>query len=88
MPINLIYAYGTTDDISYHESRRGTKEVNLLNYMPRSSVPDSKYFEMRVTNVQLSSFLCLILIVDDQKVCEKSVLKTINYDHCTTDNWW
>ncbi|KAK2864314.1 hypothetical protein Q7C36_003468 [Tachysurus vachellii] len=65
MPINLIYAYGTTDDISYHQSRRGTKEVNLLNYMPRSSVPDSKYFEMKVTNFTIPAintyYLCKIM---------------------------
>ncbi|XP_046692570.1 DBH-like monooxygenase protein 2 homolog [Silurus meridionalis] len=50
MPVKLIYAYGDTDDISYHKNRRGTKEVNLLKYMPRSTVPDSKYFDMTMTN--------------------------------------
>ncbi|CAB1322262.1 unnamed protein product, partial [Coregonus sp. 'balchen'] len=36
-PVKLIYAYGTTDDIGYHCKSRGTIEVNLLNFMPRSS---------------------------------------------------
>ncbi|KAM9435521.1 DBH-like monooxygenase protein 2 homolog [Clarias gariepinus] len=50
MPVKLIYAYGNTDNIDYHKTLRGTKEVNLLNYMPRTRVPDSKYFDMTMTN--------------------------------------
>ncbi|XP_019953089.2 DBH-like monooxygenase protein 2 homolog [Paralichthys olivaceus] len=50
-PIKLIYAYGTTDEVSYHNKRRGTKEVNLLNYMPRSSLPISSYISATVENV-------------------------------------
>ncbi|KAF4071092.1 hypothetical protein AMELA_G00280910 [Ameiurus melas] len=50
VPVKLIYAYDYTDDIAYHKTLRGTKEVNLLNYMPRTSVPDSKYFDMTMTN--------------------------------------
>ncbi|KAK3516685.1 hypothetical protein QTP70_022190 [Hemibagrus guttatus] len=65
MPIKLIYAYGPTDDISYHQSRRGTKEVNLLNYMPRTSVSDSKYFEVTVTNFTIppinTYYLCKVM---------------------------
>ncbi|XP_015227900.1 PREDICTED: DBH-like monooxygenase protein 2 homolog [Cyprinodon variegatus] len=54
-PIKLIYAYGVTDDIGYHRSRRGTKEVNLLNYMPRSNPPDAKYFTLKVENITVPS---------------------------------
>ncbi|KAI7800157.1 DBH-like monooxygenase protein 2 homolog [Triplophysa rosa] len=50
LPIKLIYAYGQTDDITYHGTRRGTKEVNLLRYMPRLTPPDSKYFDMIMVN--------------------------------------
>ncbi|XP_060771592.1 DBH-like monooxygenase protein 2 homolog [Neoarius graeffei] len=50
IPVKLIYAYGKTDDIGYHNTLRGTKEVNLLNYMPRTSIPDSKYFDLTMTN--------------------------------------
>ncbi|XP_053098000.1 DBH-like monooxygenase protein 2 homolog [Pangasianodon hypophthalmus] len=50
MPVKLIYAYGNTDDIGYHKTLRGTKEVNLLSYMPRTSIPDSKYFDLTMTN--------------------------------------
>lgn len=57
MPVKLIYAYGDTDDIGYHKTLRGTKEVNLLNYMPRTSIPDSKYFDLTMTNVWLSYFM-------------------------------
>ncbi|XP_076873898.1 DBH-like monooxygenase protein 2 homolog [Brachyhypopomus gauderio] len=50
MPIKLIYAYGQSDDISYHRRQRGTKEVNLLKYMPQAKISDSKYFDLTVTN--------------------------------------
>lgn len=50
-PIKLIYAYGKTDDIRYHGGLRGTKEVNLLNYMPRTIPPDAKYVRVNVENV-------------------------------------
>lgn len=50
-PVKLIYAYGTTDDITYHGARRGTKEVNLLNYIPRTSLPTHNYLNVIVNNV-------------------------------------
>ncbi|XP_039548937.1 DBH-like monooxygenase protein 2 homolog [Pimephales promelas] len=50
LPMKLIYAYGQSDDIVYHNNRRGTKEVNLLKYMPRVSPPNSKYFDMTMAN--------------------------------------
>ncbi|KAM7367921.1 hypothetical protein PAMP_014186 [Pampus punctatissimus] len=51
-PIKLIYAYGTTDEIEYHRARRGTKEVNLLNYMPRTILPNLKYISATVENIE------------------------------------
>ncbi|XP_060948028.1 DBH-like monooxygenase protein 2 homolog [Limanda limanda] len=50
-PIKLIFAYGTTDEVRYHSSRRGTKEVNLLNYMARTSQPISSYVSATVQNI-------------------------------------
>ncbi|KAM4521948.1 DBH-like monooxygenase protein 2 homolog isoform 1-T1 [Odontesthes bonariensis] len=50
-PIKIIYAYGTTDDIRYHGTQRGTKEVNLLNYMPRSTPSNANYLSAKVDNV-------------------------------------
>ncbi|KAK9956806.1 hypothetical protein ABG768_014516 [Culter alburnus] len=50
LPMKLIYAYGQSDDIMYHSNRRGTKEVNLLKYMPRVNPPNSKYFDMTMVN--------------------------------------
>ncbi|KAK2856247.1 hypothetical protein Q5P01_004982 [Channa striata] len=52
-PIKLIYAYGTTDEITYHGARKGTKEVNLLNYMPRTSLPNSNYISATVNNITI-----------------------------------
>uniref|UniRef100_UPI0037E82EA7 DBH-like monooxygenase protein 2 homolog n=1 Tax=Semicossyphus pulcher TaxID=241346 RepID=UPI0037E82EA7 len=49
--IKLIYAYGTTDEINYHSSRRGTKEVNLLNYKPRATITDPNCLSVRVDNI-------------------------------------
>ncbi|KAJ8410221.1 hypothetical protein AAFF_G00202020 [Aldrovandia affinis] len=49
-PIHLIYAFGQTDEIRYHSGRRGTKEVNLLKYSPRTNPPTSDYFDMRANN--------------------------------------
>ncbi|CAJ1078032.1 DBH-like monooxygenase protein 2 homolog [Xyrichtys novacula] len=51
--IKLIYAYGTTDQINYHASRRGTKEVNLLNYMPRATITGLNYLSARVNNISV-----------------------------------
>lgn len=53
-PIKLIFAYGKTDEISYHGSRRGTKEVNLLNYMPKSIPTNSSYLSATVDNVRIT----------------------------------
>ncbi|XP_026853980.2 DBH-like monooxygenase protein 2 homolog [Electrophorus electricus] len=55
VPIKLIYAYGQSDDISYHRRQRGTKEVNLLKYMPQARISDSKYFDLTVTNFTIPS---------------------------------
>ncbi|XP_058469419.1 DBH-like monooxygenase protein 2 homolog isoform X1 [Solea solea] len=50
-PIKLIYAYGNTDNIEYHNNRRGTKEVNLLNYMPRTVLSNPSYLSATVVNI-------------------------------------
>ncbi|KAI3363745.1 hypothetical protein L3Q82_001359 [Scortum barcoo] len=50
-PIKLIYAYGENDDISYHGARRGTKEVNLLKYQPRTISNNLKYFNATLDNI-------------------------------------
>ncbi|XP_030626629.1 DBH-like monooxygenase protein 2 homolog [Chanos chanos] len=50
VPIRLIYAYGKDDNIGYHGSQRGTKEINLLNYMPSNTPSDSKFFDLTMTN--------------------------------------
>ncbi|KAK7151118.1 hypothetical protein R3I93_012147 [Phoxinus phoxinus] len=57
LPMKLIYAYGQSDDIEYHKSRRGTKEVNLLKYMPRVTPPNSKYFDMTMVNFSVPANL-------------------------------
>ncbi|KAG7264933.1 hypothetical protein CRUP_027124 [Coryphaenoides rupestris] len=49
-PIKLIYAYGDTDEIEYHSTRRGTKEVNLLNYMPRVTPQHRDYIDVTMDN--------------------------------------
>ncbi|XP_074541558.1 DBH-like monooxygenase protein 2 homolog [Halichoeres trimaculatus] len=51
--IKLIYAYGTTDEISYHSSRRGTREVNLLNYMPRVAATGDNFLRVTVDNISV-----------------------------------
>ncbi|XP_051954256.1 DBH-like monooxygenase protein 2 homolog [Xyrauchen texanus] len=56
LPIKLIYAYGQTDDIAYHgTTQRGTKELNMLRYMPRVTPPNSKYFNMTMVNFTVPS---------------------------------
>ncbi|XP_044024444.1 DBH-like monooxygenase protein 2 homolog isoform X2 [Siniperca chuatsi] len=50
-PIKLIYAYGPTDEITYHGARRGTKEVNLLNYIPRTIFTNVNYLSATVDNI-------------------------------------
>ncbi|XP_044233435.1 DBH-like monooxygenase protein 2 homolog [Thunnus albacares] len=55
-PIKLIYAYGTTDEIAYHRARRGTKEVNLLNYKSKTTLPSLNYITATVENVTIPPF--------------------------------
>uniref|UniRef100_A0A8C1UM66 Monooxygenase, DBH-like 1, like n=1 Tax=Cyprinus carpio TaxID=7962 RepID=A0A8C1UM66_CYPCA len=55
LPMKLIYAYGQTDDITYHTNRRGTKELNLLKYMPRVNPPNSNFFDITMVNFTLPS---------------------------------
>lgn len=64
-PIKVIYAYGLMDELAYHEQRRGTRELNLLNYIPRSIPSTSSYFDMTIVNVRttLSWFPFLIVIL-------------------------
>uniref|UniRef100_A0A8C2HF35 Monooxygenase, DBH-like 1, like n=1 Tax=Cyprinus carpio TaxID=7962 RepID=A0A8C2HF35_CYPCA len=50
LPMKLIYAYGQTDDIMYHSAQRGTKELNLLKYMPRVNPPNSNFFDITMVN--------------------------------------
>ncbi|XP_026175237.1 DBH-like monooxygenase protein 2 homolog isoform X2 [Mastacembelus armatus] len=52
-PIKLIYAYGLTDEITYHSTRRGTLEVNLLNYLPKMSMSNSTYLSVKVDNISI-----------------------------------
>uniref|UniRef100_A0A3P9KJA9 Monooxygenase, DBH-like 1, like n=1 Tax=Oryzias latipes TaxID=8090 RepID=A0A3P9KJA9_ORYLA len=68
-PIKLIYAYGTSDEIKYHGPRRGTKEVNLLNYVPRTSNTNATYLSVKVTNVPVPSnktyYHCKVMKLSD-----------------------
>eukprot|EP00063_Salmo_salar_P042400 XP_014017235.1 PREDICTED: DBH-like monooxygenase protein 2 homolog isoform X2 [Salmo salar] len=50
--MKLINAYGETDDIGYHAKRRGTKEVNLLKFMPRYRLLDINYLEFVGENIE------------------------------------
>uniref|UniRef100_A0A671NDQ8 Monooxygenase, DBH-like 1, like n=1 Tax=Sinocyclocheilus anshuiensis TaxID=1608454 RepID=A0A671NDQ8_9TELE len=50
LPMKLIYAYGQTDEIMYHSTRRGTKQLNLLKYMPRINPPNSNFFDITMVN--------------------------------------
>ncbi|KAF1376611.1 hypothetical protein PFLUV_G00213270 [Perca fluviatilis] len=52
-PIKLIYAYGITDEIAYHGDRTGTKEVNLLNYKPRTTSTKLNYLNATVDNITI-----------------------------------
>ncbi len=56
----LIFAYGLTDpqsgqDITYHESRRGSKVVNLISSPidKNIEIPNVETFEMTIANVNL-----------------------------------
>uniref|UniRef100_A0A671NE33 DBH-like monooxygenase protein 2 homolog n=1 Tax=Sinocyclocheilus anshuiensis TaxID=1608454 RepID=A0A671NE33_9TELE len=50
LPMKLIYAYGQNDNIMYHSTRRGMKELNLLKYMPRVNPPNSNFFDITMVN--------------------------------------
>ncbi|KAK1889581.1 DBH-like monooxygenase protein 2 like [Dissostichus eleginoides] len=51
-PIKLIYAYGLTDEIKYHRDNRGTKEVNLLEYMPRTTSTNLNFLSATMDNIE------------------------------------
>ncbi|KAM9779549.1 DBH-like monooxygenase protein 2 homolog isoform 2-T3 [Syngnathus typhle] len=52
--MNLIYAYGNTDEISYHGPLTGTKELNLLNYVSRATaVANGNSIRATVENVTI-----------------------------------
>uniref|UniRef100_A0A3Q1EF73 Monooxygenase, DBH-like 1, like n=1 Tax=Acanthochromis polyacanthus TaxID=80966 RepID=A0A3Q1EF73_9TELE len=74
-PIKLIYAYGTTDEINYHGSRRGTKEVNLLNYMPRTIPTDSNYLSAKVENVRITAGI----YIPNQLKCDQNTHCCISF---------
>ncbi|XP_074472001.1 DBH-like monooxygenase protein 2 homolog [Sebastes fasciatus] len=52
-PVKIIYGYGEKDEYSYHGARRGTKELNLLNYMPRTTSTNSNYLSATVDNITI-----------------------------------
>uniref|UniRef100_A0A1A8LHW7 Monooxygenase, DBH-like 1, like n=1 Tax=Nothobranchius pienaari TaxID=704102 RepID=A0A1A8LHW7_9TELE len=55
--IYIIYAYGLTDEIAYHEKRRGHKQVNLFNYNAASQLCTSWI-------VIAGAFVLLLLWID------------------------
>ncbi|MBN3296421.1 MOXD2 protein, partial [Amia calva] len=50
LPIKLIYAYGLNDEITHHSGRRGTKEISLLGYVPRSTPTTTNHFDITANN--------------------------------------
>ncbi len=59
--MKLIYAYGQTDEIKYHSTWRGTKELNLLKYMPRVNPPNSRFFDITMVNIRKTFTLLFYL---------------------------
>ena len=54
----VIYAWGTTDTLRYHETRRGSQAVNFVQGDDGPTLPsDAKTFRLRVDNV--SPHLCI-----------------------------
>ncbi|XP_042358874.1 DBH-like monooxygenase protein 2 homolog [Plectropomus leopardus] len=51
--VKVIYAYGNTDDIVYHGALRGTKEINLLNFNPKTTITSPNYISARVENIAI-----------------------------------
>nr|XP_061842955.1 DBH-like monooxygenase protein 2 homolog isoform X1 [Nerophis lumbriciformis] len=52
-PMNLIYAYGATDEITFHGAQAGTKEINLLNHAPKITVANGNYMSVTVQNLAI-----------------------------------
>ncbi|XP_043076102.1 DBH-like monooxygenase protein 2 homolog isoform X1 [Puntigrus tetrazona] len=72
LPMKLIYAYGETDEIAYHGNRRGTKELNLLKYMPQSNPPNSNFFDITMVNFTVPA---------NQTYYHCKVMKIPTFDH-------
>ena len=50
----VIYAWGPTDTLEYHMTRRGSQAVNFVQGDKGPSVPsDAKTFQLRVDNVSV-----------------------------------
>ncbi|XP_054617093.1 DBH-like monooxygenase protein 2 homolog isoform X3 [Dunckerocampus dactyliophorus] len=52
-PMNLLYAYGDTDEIDYHGGQAGVKEVNLLDHAPQAAVASGKYMSVTMQNLPI-----------------------------------
>uniref|UniRef100_A0A8C9SAW4 Monooxygenase, DBH-like 1, like n=1 Tax=Scleropages formosus TaxID=113540 RepID=A0A8C9SAW4_SCLFO len=71
---NVIYAYGGTDEIDYHYTQRGKKELNLLNYSPRTNHSNTSYFEIVANNFTVPA-------VHTHYYCWIMQLPTLNKKH-------
>ncbi|KPP71340.1 monooxygenase, DBH-like 1-like, partial [Scleropages formosus] len=72
--IKVIYAYGGTDEIDYHYTQRGKKELNLLNYSPRTNHSNTSYFEIVANNFTVPA-------VHTHYYCWIMQLPTLNKKH-------
>ncbi|XP_019727004.1 DBH-like monooxygenase protein 2 homolog isoform X2 [Hippocampus comes] len=52
-PMKLIYAYGLTDEIGFHAALAGSKELNLLNYVTRSTAAKGNYISATMENITI-----------------------------------
>ena len=91
----MIYAYGLADpdqsDITYHESRRGTRMIPLRSYSkppPEEKFADLDQFELRLNNVSytieliLFKFHSLFLSMLFHRMTQHIIVKFTKYQLC------
>eukprot|EP00794_Sanderia_malayensis_P012195 gene12195-13451_t len=49
----VIYAYGPTDEISFHHERKGARSLSLMNYVKNIPPQTAKHFDVKIRNVSV-----------------------------------
>ena len=82
----VIYAWGTTDTLQYHATRRGSQAVNFVQGDDGPTLPsDAKTFRLRVDNV--SPHLCISHALACTERCRSTKLIGVLFYAIVFSDW-